>query len=206
MSSFAALAAGRSPTYDDLALGLAAELGCPEGRARGRLLAFARDLPAPDRDQPMAELEAVRRLVAALAPATNGPLLLPEALGGGGHPVVIAVTAASAAAAAGLPVEPVGTAAGELYLAHRTLDRPLVIDPGAPQRLVDARTLGVDLYWRCPHEAALCLLERMSERAITEGDLATALAASALRFALPLEDDAWEAIAADHAGLVARLN
>jgi hypothetical protein len=61
MSSFATLAAGRSPTYDDLALGLAAELGWAEGRARERLRAFARDLPAPDRDLPMAELEAVRR-------------------------------------------------------------------------------------------------------------------------------------------------
>jgi hypothetical protein len=206
MTSFAALAGDLSPAYEDLALGLAAELGCPEDDARAQLRAFARDLPAPAADAPIDDLEAVRCLVAALAPAPDGTLLLPLALDGGGHPAVVAVAAAAVAEAAGLDVEPVGDAGGRLYLAHHALAAPMVIDPAAPRHLLDARTLGVDLHWRCAHETALCLLDHVIARPVRPGDLATALAASALRFALPLEEAARHAVAADHARLVARLN
>jgi hypothetical protein len=206
MSSFAALAAGVSPAYEDLALGLAAELGCPEGDARARLRALARSLPAAASGAPREDLEAIRRLVIALAPAAGGPLLLPRALAGGGHPAVVAVAAAAAAARAGLDVEVVGDAGGRLYLAHGALDVPLVVDPWAPRELIDGRTLEVDLYWRCAHETAACLLERVVVREVNRGDLATALAASALRLALPFDDEARQAVAAEHTALLARLN
>ena len=153
MSSFAAIAAGSCPRHEELALGLCAELGCAEGDARERLLELARDLrPAAD---PREELDAVRVLVESLRPSARGPLLLPDALGGGGHPVVVAVAAASAAAHAGLRVEPVGDGVGHLFLAHAALEPPLVVDPAAPEQLVDGRFLGHDLTWRCAHETAL---------------------------------------------------
>lgn len=206
MSSFATLAAGLTPAYEDLALGLAAELGCAEGDARARLTALARDLPVPGASEPRVELQGLRKVVNALAPCRRGSLLLPEALAGGGHPAAVAVAAAAVATRAGIAIEPIGDARGRLYLAHRALDEPLVIDPRAPGALLDARTLQTDLHWRCAHETALCLLDRVRERAADSGDLSTALAASALRLALPLEDHAHDERAADHAGLVARLN
>jgi enoyl-CoA hydratase/carnithine racemase len=204
MTSFAALAGGRSTTHEALALGLAAELGCPEGDARARIQALADGLPAPG--SPRAQLEAVRGLVDALGPAASGTLLLPRALDGGGHPAIVAVGAIATAARAGYAVEPVGDAGGRLYVAHAELAEPLVVDPRAPECLLDARALRVDLHWRCAHETALCVLDHAIAQAERTGDLATMLAASALRLSLPLERDARDAAAGDHARRLARLN
>jgi hypothetical protein len=165
---------------------------------------LADDLPAAR--PPRAQLEGARRVTQALAPASDGTLLLPRALDGGGHPAVVAVAAAAAAARAGYGVEPAADGDGHLYLAHPDLDPPLVVDPGAPPALIDARSLGPDLYWRCAHETALCLLDHAIAQARRSADLSTMLAASALPLALPLEDDAREGIATDHARLLARLN
>jgi hypothetical protein len=188
MTSFAVLANGAHASHDELALGLAAELGCPPGRSRARLEALAMKLPL-DPAKPEHELDGVRALVCALRPVAGGPLLLPRALDGGGDPVAAAVAASAAAALAGLRIEPVGAPDGRLFLAHHvTLDPPVIVDPEAPERLVDARSLGVDLAWRCAHETALCVLDAIVARAIRPNDLSTAIAASALRLALPLDD------------------
>jgi hypothetical protein len=204
MTAFALLAAGSCPRHEELALGLCAELGRAEDDARDRLRELAAGLgPAGD---PAAEIEAVRALVATLAPSPRGTLLLPDALGGGGHPAVVAVAAAAAAGHAGFGVEPVGDNRGRLYLAHAALEPPLVIDPSAPARLIDGRFLGTDLSWRCAHETALCLLDHIVTRATRPGDLATALAASALRLALPLDERGRRTVAEDHARLLARMN
>ena len=114
--------------------------------------------------------------------------------------------AASAAAHAGLRVEPVGDAKGRLFLAHALLEPPLVVAPSAPGQLVDGRFLGCDLTWRCAHKTALCLLNHIVDRATRPGDLATALAASALRLALPLDDPGRTRVAEQHARLLARMN
>jgi hypothetical protein len=206
MTPFAVLANGADPRHDELPLGLAAELGCPPGTARERLEDLAAALPR-DLADPARELDGVRAMVAGLHPVTGGPLLLPLALDGGGDPVAVAVAASAAAALAGLPIEPVGSADGRLFLAHRVaLDPPLVVDPGAPARLVDARALEVDLAWRCAHETALCLLNAIAARAARPNDLSTALAASALRLALPLDEVGRARVAEAHAKLLARLN
>jgi hypothetical protein len=204
MTSFAALAGGLCPTQEALALSLATELGCPEDDARVRLQARATGLPTAG--APLEQLESARRVAQALSPAAGGTLLLPRALAGGGHPAVVAVATVAVTQRAGYGVEPVADGDGRLYLAHPDLDRPLVVDPGDPRQLLDGRTLGVDLHWRCAHETALCLLDHVIASARRSADLSTMLAASALRLALPLEDDARRGIATDHARLLARLN
>ena len=47
----------------------------------------------------------------------------------------------------------------------------------------------MDLLWRCAHETAATILDRIAERAERAGDLALAIAARALTLSLPLEDD-----------------
>ena len=91
----------------------------------------------------------------------------------------------------------------DLYLAHP--DTPLVIEPGAA-RILDGRTLGVDLLWRCAHETSATILDRITERAERTGDLALALAARALTLNLPLEDDSRDHREREHQRLLARLN
>jgi hypothetical protein len=98
MTSFAALAGGLCPTQEALALGLAAELGCPEGDARARLQARAAGLPPAG--PALEQLEGARRVAQALSPAAHGTLLLPRALAGGGHPAVVAVAAVAVTAGA----------------------------------------------------------------------------------------------------------
>lgn len=206
MTPFAVLANGADPRHEELALGIAAELGCPPGTARARLESLAAGLPYAVAD-PGRELDGVRALVAGLRPVAGGPLMLPLVLDGGGDPVAVAVAAGAAAALAGLRIEPIGAADGRLFLAHRVaLETPLVVDPEAPARLVDARTLNADLSWRCAHESALCLLDAIVARAVRPNDLSTALAASALRLALPLEEGGRDEVAEAHAKLLARLN
>jgi hypothetical protein len=205
MTSFAVLAGAAAPGHEDLALGVAAELGCPEGPSRARLEALAAEIPRGA--GPRAELEIVRALVAALRPSPRGTLMLPLPLEGGGHPTAVVITAAAVAARAGVRVKPVGADDGRLFLAHaEPLDPPLLIDPAAPPRLVDGRSLGIDLAWRCAHETALCLLDRIIATAVRPNDLSTALAASALRLALPLDEPSRARVAEEHATLVARLN
>ena len=63
----------------------------------------------------------------------------------------------------------------------------MVVEPSG--RLLDGRTLGVDLEWRCAHETAATILDRIAGRAERTGDLALATAARALTLTLPLEDD-----------------
>jgi hypothetical protein len=206
MTSFAFLAATEAPAHDDLAFGLAAELGCPAGAAPARLGELAAAMPRGA--DPHAELEALRAVAAELRPSPGGALLLPLVLaGGGGHPAAIAVAVAAVAARAGIRAEPIGAPDGRLFVAHvADLDPPLVIDPAAPERLIDGRSLAVDLSWRCAHETALSLLDEIVARAMRPNDLSTALAASALRLALPLDGPGRDRVAEAHAKLLARLN
>ncbi len=120
-------------------------------------------------DDPATELHALGRLLALrVRPRATATLLLPDVLAAGcGHPAGVAVAAAGIAARAGLPVGLVGDGR-RLYLAHEELDGPFVVDPAAPDRLLDARRLGCDLHWRCAHESALAVLEHVAERAERE--------------------------------------
>lgn len=147
------------------------------------------------------ELESVRAYCAGFS--KGRALLLPDVLRErAGDPAGIALAAAAAAEQAGLAIDVVGD--GEhLYLAHP--DTPLVIEPGTA-RILDGRTLGVDLLWRCAHETAATILDRVCARAERTGDLALAMAARALTLNLPLEDDSRAYREREHQRLLAQLN
>ena len=118
-----------------------------------------------------------------------------------GDPAGVALAVAAAAQRAGLAIDVVGYD-DTLLLAHP--DAPLVVDPSG--RILDGRTLGVDLDWRCAHETAATILDRIAGRAERTGDLALATAARALTLTLPLEDDSRAYRVREHARLLSRLN
>ncbi|HEX6389918.1 MAG TPA: hypothetical protein VFZ89_10730, partial [Solirubrobacteraceae bacterium] len=174
------------PAHEAIAFALAHDLGATGvSEARERLRAIADGLPRGL--SPVARLGAIADLLRGeLAPAAGGPLLLPDVLDGGGHPAGAAVAAAAIAARAGYGVDLVGRGR-HLFLAHPD-GGVLVVDP-ARARLFDARTLECDLRWRCAHESAALVLDRVIERAERTNDLTTGLAGAALRLALPVDDD-----------------
>ena len=202
MTSFAAVAARECASHEGLALALAEALGCDTAGAPEAVRRLAAALPrelGPD-----AALEAVSTLCRERLGARGDALLLPDVLRrGGGDPAGVAIAAAIAAQQAGYAVGLIG-GAGRLLLAHHVSDSSIVVDPA--HGLFDARTLGIELHWRCAHESAAEILERVSARGERDGDLALATAARALALQLPLADDSRAAAVADHRRLLSRLN
>jgi hypothetical protein len=187
------------PAHAELALSVARELGCSLEGSELALAELAEPLRPGDASS---ELEAVRALCETFG---SGPaLLLPEVLRTrAGDPAGVALAVAAAAQRAGLAIDVVAPRNdAALFLAHP--DAPLVVE--ASGRLLDGRTLGVDLEWRCAHETTATILDRIAERAERTGDLALAIAARALTLTLPLEDDSREHRVREHARLLARLN
>jgi hypothetical protein len=207
MSDFARLAGQQCPAHEALAMELAVELGAG-GRvaaAKRSLAVLARGLPATT--DPEAQLDALRAVAArALRPKADGPYLLPEVVGEGrGHPVGVAVALVALAARAGWRVGLVGHDL-RLYLAHRDLAPVLVVDAARPAVLLDPRALGLDLAWRCGHEAAGVVLRHVTAAAERSGDLTRGLGASALLLALPVDEASRAAQSAHHQRLLSRLN
>ena len=185
MSEFARVAAGPCADHSALATLVAAELGqSPGPRLEGRLTGLARQL---SRGVPEDELRGLGVLLARrFRPDGRGALLLPEALETGlAHAATVAVIGAGIAGRAGLRIGLVGNGR-RLYLAHERESAPSVLDPAAPGSPVDARRLGVDLYWRCAHESAGALLDHVMERAGRGLDLATVETCTMLRRTLAL--------------------
>lgn len=203
MSSFGAVAARSCASHEALALALAEDLGCDTAGAPEAIRRLAATLP-PDPD-PQTALEAVSDLCRRrFKVRPGGALLLPEVLRrGGGHPSGVAVVATVAAQQAGYAVGLIG-GHGRLLIAHHTSDESLVVDP--EHGLVDARTLEIELLWRCAHESAGTILDRAGEHAERHGDLAFATAARALELQLPLEDASRAVAAAHHTRLLSRRN
>lgn len=193
---------------DSLLLTLAQELTgrrCPE--APRRLARLARLLPPPATD-PLDDLVAIAAMMRReLRPRPHGSLLLPEVLEAGvGHPAALVVAAAGAARARGMTVAVVGHGP-RTWLAHERPCDPLIIDPIEPEELVDGRTLGIDLHWRCAQELAADTLRLIAARAERSGNLCGALTATRLRCDLA-ETNGWagDDAAAELAGLRARCN
>ena len=93
---------------------------------------------------------------------TGGELRLERVLEGApGDPLAVAIALQELGRRAGLPVAIVAGAAGH-FAAHQHLTQPRLLCPlsGA---LVDADALGV-LHWRCAHQLAAELLERLQAR------------------------------------------
>ncbi|WP_028064213.1 hypothetical protein [Solirubrobacter soli] len=206
------------PAHAEVALSVARELGCS---LEGTDLALAELAASLAPGDAYSELQAVGVLCETFG---HGPaLLLPDVLRArAGDSAGVALAVAAAAQRAGLSVDLVAPqnpgsvpstmrfrseqgfsyeheveGTDPLYLAHP--DAPLVVE--ASGRLLDGRTLGVDLEWQCAHETTATILDRIAERAERTGDLALAIAARALT--LPLEGDYRER---EHARLLARLN
>jgi hypothetical protein len=208
MSEFARLAGQQCPPQESLALELAAELGTDGAAlsaARGSLSVLARGLD--DVCEPGAQLEALRALAArVLSPRRDGALLLPEVLRDGrGHPVGVAVALVAIAQRAGWRVDLVGRNL-RLFVAHRSLGPSAILDPARVEALVDPRTLGADLSWRCAHEATGVVLRHVTAAAERSGDLSRSLGASALLLALPVDESSRAAQSAVHQRLLSRLN
>lgn len=208
MSEFARLAGQQCPPQESLALELAAELGTGGvalASARRSLDVLARSLE--DVRSPVAQLDALRALaVRALTPRRDGALLLPEIVRDGrGHPVGVAVALVAIAQRVGWAVDLVGHNL-KLYVAHREMAPVLVVDPSRPEALLDPRTLGVDLSWRCAHEATGVVLRHVSVAAERSGDLTRGLGASALLLSLPVDAAARATQSQVHQRLLSRLN
>lgn len=167
---------------ESLLLSLAEQLtGHRCSRAPLRLRQLAGHLPAPAAD-PLDDLVAVAALMRSeLRSRPDGALLLPDVLrAGAGHPAAIIVAAAAAARARGMLVAIVGHGP-RTWLAHERPCEPFVVDPIEPDGLIDGRTLGVDLHWRCAHDLAAGTLDLVVARAERAGDLCGALAAAGVR-------------------------
>lgn len=208
MSEFARLAGRQCPPQEALALELAAELGTGGvalSAARRSLGVLTRSLD--DVREPGAQLEALRALAArALRPRRDGGHLLPDVLRDGrGHPVGVAVALVAVAQRAGWRIDLVGHNL-RLFVAHRSLGPSAILDPSRPEALVDPRTLGADLSWRCAHEATGVVLRHVTTAAERSGDLTRSLGASALLLALPVDESSRAAQSAMHQRLLSRLN
>jgi hypothetical protein len=192
------------PAHAELALSIARELGCSLEGSDLALAELAWSLTPGDA---YSELEAVRALCETFG---RGPAhLLPHVLRErAGDPSAVALAVAAAAQRAGLAIDVLAPRAAivkgsdPFMLGHP--DSTFVVEPSG--RLLDGRTLGVDLEWRCAHETAATILDRISGRAERTGDLALATAARALSLTLPLEDESREHRLREHARLLARLN
>jgi hypothetical protein len=208
MSEFARLAGQQCPSQEALALELAAELGTGGvalSAARRTLGVLARGLD--DARDPAGQLEALRALTErVLRSRRDGAHLLPDVLRDGrGHPVAVAVALVAVAQRAGWPIDLVGHDLN-LYVAHRAHGPSSILDPARPEALLDPRTLGVDLSWRCAHEATGVVLRHVTTAAERSGDLTRSLGASALLLALPVDGSARAAQSAMHQRLLSRLN
>jgi hypothetical protein len=207
MSDFARLAGQQCPSQEALALELAVELGARGGvdGARMSLAVLARGLP--DVAEPLAQLDALRAVTErALRPRRDGRYLLPEILREGrAHPVGLAVALAALGQRRGWGTALVGHDL-KLYVAHRDMTPTAIVDPSRTEALTDPRTLGVDLAWRCAHEATGVVLRHVSVAAERSGDLTRSLGASALLLALPVDGAARSSQSAMHQRLLSRLN
>ena len=91
------------------------------------------------------------------------------------------------------------------FLAHRELEEPLLVDPAAGA-LRDARTLAEPVAWKCCHQVAARILNRIGARAERVGHVGWALRAAELRLALPFDGPTRERLHHDLRRVRARLN
>jgi hypothetical protein len=211
---FARLAADGCPSHAALALALAAEFHDADERAAEAVLASLRTGLEPLREAtPLEQLAGAGELVGARIGARVRPgrledLLLDRVLvTGAGDPVCWAVICAHAADQAGIPLGIVADEDEHVLVAHRELKGPYVVEPMAPNRPIAADRLPAgDLTWRCSHQVALMLLDRILARAQRSGRHGDAIRAAQLRLELPLDESTIEALRDDADGVAAKLN
>lgn len=214
MTAFARLASTGCPSPAALALAMACELhdadidGAIAGvRRLADGLADLRDA-SPEEQLEHAGREVGAAIRARVRPASVEDLLVDHALvDGAGDPVCWAMICLSAAGEADIPLGAIADDEGHVLVAHRRLRRPLVVEPLAPDVLLDARELpSGELRWRCSHQLTLMLADRFVARATRTGSHGEALRAARLRLDLPLDDATREALAAECDRIAARMN
>lgn len=196
------------PPHEAMLLAVDRALGLPERLdAQLALEDLAATLPCADPDDPGAELAACARLLRGpVQPDVSGSLSIGDALTGcPAHPLVAAAAAVAAAQRRGLRVGVVGHGR-RVWLAHRSESGPDVVDPGRVRSLVDGRSLGVDLHWRCSHQVAGLVLGAAVRRGERTGDLMLAIRAAGIRAELPVDGGAAHAYRREEQRLRARLN
>jgi hypothetical protein len=211
---FARLAADGCPSHAALALSLAAEFHAADETGAETVLASLGAALAPLREaRALEQLAGAGELVGARIGARVRPgrledLLLDRVLvTGAGDPICWAVICVHAAEQAGIPLGIVADAEDHVLVAHRELEVPYVLEPLAPAVPLQAEQLpGGDLSWRCSHQVALMLLDRILARAERAGRHGDALRAAQLRLELPLDERTIDTLRDDADGVRARLN
>lgn len=211
---FARQAADGCPSYAALALALAAEFHDADAEAAEAVLLSLRAGLEPLREAgPLEQLAGAGELIGAritarIRPGRLDDLLLDRVLvTGTGDPVCWAVICAHAAEQAGIALGIVADEEEHVLVAHRDLEAPFVIEPMAPTRPIDADRLPAgDLSWRCSHQVALMLLDRIVARAQRAGRHGDALRAAQLRLELPLDDATIASLRDDADGVASKLN
>lgn len=214
MIPFARLAADGCPSHAALALALAAEFHDADEEAAETVLASLRAGLEPLREAaPLEQLAGAgelvgARVVARVRPGRLDDLLLDRVLvTGAGDPVCWAVICAHAAEQAGIPLGIVADEEEHVLVAHRAIETPHVIEPMAPNRPISAERLPAgDLTWRCSHQVALLLLDRIVARAQRAGRHGDAIRAAELRLELPLDEATIGSLRDDADGVAAKLN
>jgi hypothetical protein len=211
---FAELASACCPPHGTLALALAGEFHRVDVAGAesvlGELSDALHELRGAAAIDQLAHVgrEVGARLTARVRPGRLDDLLLDRALlTGAGDPVCWAIACVHAARHAGIPLGIVADDEDHVLVAHRELDAPLVLEPSSPLRPIDAGRLPAgELTWRCSHQTALMLLDRIIARATRAGRHGDALRAAQLRLELPLEEDTLDALRGERDGLSSRLN
>ncbi len=211
---FAELASAGCPPHGTLALALAGEFHQADVAGAESVLGELTDAIAPLRGEAAIDQlahvgrEVGARLDARIRPGKLDDLLLDRVLlTGVGDPVCWAIACVHAARHAGIPLGVVADDEDHVLVAHQHLEAPFVLEPSSPLVPIDATRLPAgDLTWRCSHQTALMLLDRIVTRATRAGRHGDALRAAQLRLELPLDDDTLDALRDEHDGLSARLN
>ena len=218
LSAFAELAATSNPDMDALALALAAEFRNVDGpRALAALDDLGVELSAaaartsgtpPEQVLTCAQLLGVAYEFKGDRHRYDDPdnsmldLVLANRRG---LPILLSVVYIEVARRAGIPLRGVGLP-GHFVVGHFGADPPLLLDPFAAGRPVDA-DVPRDLVrpWRA-HEIAMRMLNNLLAAYSRRGDLGAAIRAARMRLMLPAEDSLRAAVQAELRALQARLN
>ena len=209
-----ALAATGCPPHAELAVSMAGAFHDVDAALVDSALDRLAEQIAPVPAEPVAALRAVAELwredllpdAAEDAGAVDlDCLFIDRAMSGrGADPLIQAVMAVEAGRRCGSPLGLVSNGTDHC-VAHTKLEEPLVVRSPTGQ-LVDGRTLGPVLRWRCAHEACGLLLDEMEQRLLRCNALDGALRCAELRMHLPVDDPSRERAQTKLAGVRARLN
>ncbi len=122
-----------------------------------------------------------------------------------GLPILLSVVYVEVARRAEIPVAGVGLP-GHFVVGHFGTDPPLLLDPFAGGKAVEADIGQLPLWpWR-PHEIAMRMLNNLVVAYQRRGDLGAAIRAASMRLALANESSLREALQAELRAMQARLN